>query len=192
VPVTVINPDGGVAEGQFEYKNLSSNPKITNITKEGELPSEEEIDGRDVRILRINYKGGNIISIIGEDFRDNAKVQISDVVTISPDSITYSLPNRLTFEMPSVPESAVGKLHRVVVLNEDGGFASSDELDPPIYIMFTKGETTPVIDKITPEIGPASGGTLVKIEGKDFRESMEGFNRRIAVYFGEVKSLTAM
>jgi len=187
VPVTVINPDGGMAEGQFEYKNPASNPKITSITREGESPSEEEIDGRDVRVVRIDYKGGNIVSIIGEDFRDNAKVQISDVLSINPDSITYSLPNRLTFEMPSVPESAVGKLHRVVVLNEDGGFASSDELDPPIYIMFTKGDTTPVIDKITPEIGPASGGTVVKIEGKDFRESMEGFNKRIAVYFGEVK-----
>jgi len=188
VTVSVINPDGGIASGKFEYKNPSSNPKIITITKEGESPVQEDINGKSVMLLRMNYKGGNIVSIIGEDFRDNAVVQISDVAELDKSKITYSLPNKLTFEMPSVPESAVGKLHRVVVLNEDGGSAASDELIPPIYILFTKGETNPEITALTPDKGSSNGGSRVKIEGKDFRERMEEFgNRRLSVYFGEVK-----
>ena len=102
------------------------------------------------------------------------------MATIEPRNITYMLPSRLTFTMPAVPEEAVGKLHRVVVINEDGGSAASDDVTPlPIYIMFIKGETAPAITKLTPDKGPASGGTRVRIEGKDFREGLK-------VFFGEI------
>lgn len=187
VTMTVTNPDGGTATGQFEYKNPASDPSIINVTKENQSPAAETIDGRDVKVLRMSYKGGSIVSIIGEDFREDAQILISDVVTIQPADITYNLPNRLTFEMPAVPESAVGKLCRVIVLNEDGASAASDELNPPIYILFTKGETSPSIEKVIPDTGSSIGGDRIKIEGKDFRETMEGYDGRIAVYFGENK-----
>ena len=45
--------------------------------------------------------------------------------------------------------------------------------------MFIKGETAPAITKLTPDKGPASGGTRVRIEGKDFREGLK-------VFFGEI------
>ena len=180
VDVTVINPDKGIATGRFTYKNPASNPYIVNMTKEGQSPIEENINGRDVKVLTMTYKGGNTLSIIGGDFRENARIQISDVATILPNNITYMLPSRLTFTMPQVPEEAVGKLHRVVVINEDGGTASSDEVTPlPIYIMFIKGETAPSITSLIPDKGPASGGTSVKIEGADFREGLK-------VFFGEI------
>ena len=128
----------------------------------------------------MTYKGGNTVNIIGGDFRENAKIQISNVATIDPRNITYMLPTKLTFTMPAVTEEAVGKLHRVVVINEDGGSAASDEVTPlPIYIMFIKGETAPAITKLTPDKGPTSGGTSVRIEGRDFREGLK-------VYFGEI------
>jgi len=131
-------------------------------------------------VIYLTYKGGNTVSVIGSDFRENAKILVSDLVTIPPKDITYMLPTKLTFTMPQVPESAVGKLHRVVVINEDGGSASSDECTPkPIYIMFIKGETGPAIDSITPDHGPSTGGTTVKIEGQDFREGLQ-------VYFGGI------
>lgn len=180
VDVTVINPDGGMAKGQFEYKNPASSPVIINITKEGNSPQEENINDRDVKVLYMTYKGGNTVSIIGSDFRENARIQISDIAALEPGDITYMLPSKLTFTMPAVPESAVGKLHRVIVINEDGGIASSDECTPkPIYIMFVKGETAPAVKKVTPDHGPATGGTTVKIEGSDFREGLK-------VFFGEV------
>ena len=188
VPVTVENPDGGKATGQFEYKNPASNPAIINITKDGQSAAEETYDVTKKRkVLRVNYKGGNILSIIGSDFRENAKIQIGDVVTVDPKKIIYNLPNKMTFETTAVPESAVGKLYRVIVTNEDGGTAMSDELQVPIYIQFTKGESAPVIEKISPDAGPSSGGTRVKVEGKDFRWTMEGYNGNLSVYIGETK-----
>ncbi|WP_432406885.1 IPT/TIG domain-containing protein [Wukongibacter sp. M2B1] len=182
VPLIVINPDGGEAETEFTYKNPDSSPKITNITKEGREPVEK--DGK--KVLEVTYKGGNIVSVYGEDFREEAIIKISDILTIDEGDITYQLPNRLTFTMPEVPEEEIGKLHRVVVQNKDGGIASSDETVPmAIYIQFIKGETIPQIGSITPDKGPSSGGTKVTIEGEDFREIMN--DNRITVYFGSAK-----
>ncbi|NLZ54115.1 MAG: cell surface receptor IPT/TIG domain-containing protein, partial [Thermoanaerobacteraceae bacterium] len=118
VDVFLINPDGGIAQGLFTYKHPDSKPYITNITKDGQSPAVENINGKDVKVLYLTYKGGNTVSIIGGDFRENARIQISNVASIEPRDITYMLPMKLTFTMPAVPEEAVGKLHRVVVINE--------------------------------------------------------------------------
>lgn len=188
VPLTVINPDGGKADGEFEYKNPDSSPTITNITRDGKYPVEETINEEQVKVLKLSNKGGNIVSIIGTDFRENAVIKIGNVQEIGEKDILYELPAKLTFTMPAVPEKEVGKLHRVVVVNEDGGTASSDEVNPlPIYIMFTKGESNPAIEKITPDKGPSSGGMKIKIEGKDFRQTMSGFTGTLAVYFGDMQ-----
>ena len=48
VDVTVINPDKGIATGGL-HKNPASNPYIVNMTKEGQSPIEENINGRDVK-----------------------------------------------------------------------------------------------------------------------------------------------
>ncbi|WP_053954767.1 IPT/TIG domain-containing protein [Inediibacterium massiliense] len=178
VPVTIINPDGGEVATNFEYKNPDSKPKIINITKDGKNPVLEKIDEKQVKLQKVSYKGGNIISILGSDFRENATIQIGDIV-IGAKDITYQLPNKLTFTMPLVDEKNVGKLFRVIVSNEDYGNAASDELTPPIYIQVTKGETGPSIESVTPDQGPSSGGTTVVIKGKDFREGL-------SVYIGEM------
>jgi len=181
VPLAVINPDGGEAQAEFTYKNPDSSPKITNMTKEGREPVEK--DG--ARVLEITYKGGNVVSIYGEDFREGAIIQISDILTINEGDIAYQLPNKLTFTMPAVSEDVVGELHRVVVKNKDGGIASSDAANPPLYIQFIKGETLPQIGKVTPDKGPSTGGTKVTIEGDDFRDIMNG--EKISVYFGSIQ-----
>lgn len=191
VPLRVINPDGGVAQSTFEYRNPDSNPSIIDITNQNVSPVTERItiDGReiDARVIRVNYKGGNTIKVIGDDFRDNARIFIGEILDIGPNSINYDgLPRLLTFEMPGVSESSIGKFYRLVVLNEDGGSAASDELSPPIYITFVKGESNPGVTNMTPDKGPAAGGTKVTIEGKDFRSYMEGFTDTIHVYFGEI------
>ncbi|TCO78759.1 IPT/TIG domain-containing protein [Marinisporobacter balticus] len=172
VPVVVINPDDGQAKGEFEYKNPDSSPKITNITKDGRNPEEEILEGKSVKLSKMSYKGGNMVSVIGADFRENASIQIGDVLTIKPNDITYQLPNKMTFKMPSVPQDQVGSTHRVVVVNEDGASTASNELNPPIYIQFTQGETLPAVNQIEPDQGPATGGTTVTIRGKDFREGL--------------------
>lgn len=190
VPIFVINPDGGTGEAGFEYKNPDSHPVITNITKEGRDPIEEyrkEINGK-ARIVKVNSKGGNIIGVLGTDFREGAIIKISNILTIPEKDIDYGLPNKLTFKIPAVPDSEVGKLHRLIVQNPDGGTATSDKNIPPIFIEFTKGESNPSIVSIEPDRGPATGGTKVKITGNDFRETMEGYEgEKLKVYFGETE-----
>lgn len=178
VTVTVFNPDSGSAVGQYTYKNPDSHPAIINITKDGNSPVTETYQGTQVKIIRLTCKGGNILSVIGQDFRENAVIQISNLAKIEPSALTYMLPGRLTFTMPAVNKTEIGKLHRVMVINEDGASAVSDQAVPPIYLQFIEGTTGPQIEKLTPDKGPSSGGTQVKIEGKDFRSGLK-------VYFGE-------
>ncbi|MBO8157936.1 IPT/TIG domain-containing protein [Thermosyntropha sp.] len=188
VPVVICNPDGGTASGSFTYKNPDSKPKIINITRDGKNPEDVTVDGENIKVLNINYKAKSLITILGEDFRENAKVLIGDFMTISPQDIVYTLPGKLSFNLPVVEESRIGKLYRVVVVNEDGGTAASDDMpfgQKPIYIQFTKGETTPLLNKAEPLKGPAIGGTVVKIEGNDFRANMEGYEgKTFKVFFG--------
>lgn len=188
VPVFVINPDGGEGRGEFEYKTPDSKPAITNITGNGRDPQEEyreEINGR-ARVLKVDHKGGSIIAVHGTDFREGAWIDISNILSIGEEDIDYGLPTKLTFTMPPVPESEIGKLHRVSVTNRDGGTATSDKAIPPLFIEFTKGESEPEIYTLEPEEGSATGGTKVNIIGNDFRKTMEGFDgERLRVYFGE-------
>ena len=187
VDLYVINPDGGQAKSSFEYRNPDSRPVITDILRDGREPEVEQRTGydEDIKVVKVSYKGGNVLEILGSDFRDGASVQISGLITVNYPDLRVESSNKLSFTMPPVPESQVGTLHRVVVLNDDGGVATSDILSPPIYIEFIKGESVPKIDKITPDKGPASGGTRVKIEGQDFRKTMDGFEgKTLSVLFG--------
>ncbi len=190
VPVFIINPDGGEGKGEFEYKTPDSKPAITNITRNGREPIEEyrkEINGK-ARILKVDHKGGSIITIYGTDFREGATINVSKLLSIPEKDIDYGLPTKLTFTIPPVPESEVGKLHRVSVTNKDGGTATSDKSTPPIFIEFTKGESNPEIYTLEPEKGSATGGTRVKITGNDFRQVMDGFDGEdLRVYFGEME-----
>ena len=190
-PIFIINPDKGKGEGHFEFKYPDSKPKIEYITKDGGqepvLENREEING-DALVLKVDYKGGNIVTIHGTDFRENAIIKISDLLTIRERDIEYRLPTELTFVMPPVPEAAANRLHRVVVENRDGGTASSDTLDPPIFIEFVIGESNPETYTIEPDRGPATGGTKVRITGADFRKEMEKYPYgRLNVYFGDAR-----
>ena len=170
VPVTVINPDGGEAKGEFEYKNPDSNPQITNILKDGE-PGYTTDDGR--TIIEVNYLGGNVIEVQGRDFRKPVKIEIGDIkinvpIEYSPDE---TISNTLRFTMPAVDSKYINTYHKLKVINEDGGTCDSDKIE----IRFIMPEVTGLqITKVTPNFGPTSGGTVITIEGKDFREKIDG------------------
>ena len=182
VNVVVENPDGISNKAIFQYKNPDSKPQITNITRDGEHP--QLADNGASKILTVNINAGSTIVVEGRDFRDVEFIQIGGFLNIPSKDILENQPNRLVFKMPIVPESSLSSLHKVVVVNEDGGTASSDTLSPPIYIQFIKGESNPSIESITPSSGPATGGNTVIIKGKDFRETMEGHSgKTLKVYF---------
>ncbi len=184
IPINVINPDGGMATGNFWYKNPDSSPTITNILRDGEEGYAVE-DGR--KIVQVNYLGGNMIEVIGTDFRKPVTIKIGDSVVITHQNIEYhpegeAQSTRLIFKMPAVDKKYINTYQRLIVENEDGGFAGSE----PIYIKFTSPESTELsITKVTPNFGPTAGGTIIAIEGKDFRSQMEGYsNKKLKVYFG--------
>lgn len=189
VPVRFYNPDGSQASGQYEYKNPDSRPRIINITRDGKEPQEITIDGKTSRILRMDYRAQAVISILGEDFREGARIQVGDLFSVEAKDIRYELPGKLTFVMPAITEKSIGTLHRVVVINSDGGTAASDQIPGAmsIYIQFTSGETSPGISSISPAFGPVSGGTVVTILGADFRPAIDGYNDPLEVYFGAAK-----
>lgn len=194
VVVKVMNPDGGVATGKFEYKNPGTNPSISNITRNGVDPETKTVDGENLRIVEVNYKGGSTISIIGDDFTAEATIQIGSLAQIASKDISYNLPTTLSFVMPAVSEAAVGTVVSVIVSNEDGGVARSDQPSSglPIKILFTKGETAPEVSNLSPARGPAAGGTRVAIKGKDFRESMApDYPGQLKVYFGAQEASVA-
>ncbi|WP_129599241.1 IPT/TIG domain-containing protein [Anaerophilus nitritogenes] len=190
VVVTLYNPDGGVATGNYTYKNPDSKPVIKNILRDGQEGYIEE-DGR--KIIRVNYKGGNVIDVIGSDFRKPVKISIGEAAEIIQ-GIEYvpdnAISQKMTFTMPAVDAKYIDTYHRVVIQNEDGGVAGSDETKPnPIYIHIIAGETDGLaITNVTPKIGPTLGGTVVTIEGKDFRSKIDGYpNETLKVYFGDGK-----
>lgn len=169
VQITVINPDGGEARGEFEYKNPDSNPEITNILKDEE-PGYQVEDGR--TIIEVNYLGGNIIEIQGRDFRQPVKIEIGDIkinvpIEYEPDE---AISNTLRFTMPAVDSRYINTYHKLKVINEDGGTCDSGNIE----IRFIMPEVTGLqITKVTPSFGPTSGGTVITIEGKDFREKID-------------------
>jgi hypothetical protein len=189
VPVRIYNPDGGQASGKYEYKNPDSHPRIINITRDGKEPQEITIDGKTSRILKVNYRAQAVVSILGEDFREGARIQVGDLFSVEPKDIRYELPGKLAFVMPGITEKSIGALHRVVVINSDGGTAASDQIpgSMSIYIQFTSGETSPSITSVSPAFGPASGGTVVTILGADFRRGIDGYKDPLGVYFGAIK-----
>jgi len=186
VDVTLVNSDGISNKVIFSYVSPGSNPKINNITKDGADPTRAD-DGR-TRIVQVNNRGGNLIKVYGSDFRPNAAITIgNDFITIPSSAVEFISEEELSFTMPAVTdESKLGGWHHLIVKNEDLGSARSDQATPtPIYIEFTKGESNPEIGNLVPDRGPATGGTKVTINGKDFRQVMEGFTGKIKVFFGE-------
>ncbi len=183
VDVVVENPDGISNKVIYQYKNPDSYPKIINITRDGQQP--QPADDGERNILTVNIKGGSEIVIEGSDFRDVQRIQIGNVLNVESGDILVNEPNRLVFKMPAVGDGhATAFLHRVVVTNYDGGVATSDKAHPPIYIQFTKGESNPEIESITPPRGPDTGGNTVIMKGKDFREIMDGYaGEKLKVYF---------
>lgn len=184
VSVTIVNPDGISNKANFTYVNPGSRPTITNIIRDGKQPSIGD-DGR-TRIVQLRSKGSHQIRVIGADFRPNATIYIgSNFLQIKPDFISET---ELVFTMPEVKdESKFNTWHVLTVVNEDRGEARSDRSIPtPIYLVITESESEPEISSLEPNKGPVTGGTLVTIRGKDFRNIMEGYEgENITVIFGD-------
>jgi hypothetical protein len=190
VDVALVNKDGESNKVKFEYTNPGSQPKVTNILRDDDIPPKLGSDGKE-RIQQINAKGGSLIKVIGSDFRDkpNPTIIIGNNDMVIPSSaVTFVSDKELTFIMPAVTNTSLeGKLLKLTVQNDDKGTGQSTDNVPPIYVQIIFGETNPATGNIDPDRGPVSGGTQVTITGTDFREVVDGFNGEFEIYFGNNK-----
>lgn len=187
--VTVENSDGAEAKSNFKFTNPESAPKIRNILKDGqEGQIGKNAQGQDIKIITVPSVGGNLIRVIGEDFRDPSTLKFPGFNVEVPVK-SYESPgtndnfNELTFTMPALGDAAVGKLIPLTITTSDN-FASSADAVPPIYFQVLGIETPDMaIESVTPNKGPSTGGTEITIRGNDFRKSIEGYDGKLTVYF---------
>ncbi len=189
VEFEIRNPASAGDNVGFTYYDPLSNPQITNIMREGQGIPAETVNGSTVRSVMVNYKGGNTITITGQDFREDVTVKIGDIKTIESSAIKRESSQQISFTVPAATKDDIGRLFLLQVLNADGGLALSSELNPPFYLQYIQGIITPTIAKVSPAQGFACGGNKVTIEGKDFRRrgQITGYNGLLSVSFGGVR-----
>jgi len=102
--------------------------------------------------------GGNLVTLLGTNFRDGVSVQIGG--TLASDVIRDS-PTQIRFRTPS--SSAAGT-KTIVVTNTDGQAATK-------WQSFNYLET-PTLTSIAPTSGPPTGNTLIVLNGTQFSSPM--------------------
>lgn len=178
--ITLINQDGSSASAPFTFTGGLTAPVITDI--EGSRERQVRIGGADVNAKvyshDVNANGG-VIKILGSNMTGVRSVRIGDkeakVEAVSPDS---------DFIIVSIPKGTAQdvRIPKVVSISTGEGNAFSDNATPPVYFMYIAAESKPVIDTITPDRGPRTGGTFIRITGSGFRETDEfGIEDRITV-----------
>lgn len=183
VNVTLTNPDGGVVTTKYTYRNPDSAPTIELINPQSQIPSENAY------MVEGTVKGGTGIEIKGHDFRDGVKVYLDqkemEVLDITVDNSVPSDPlDVIIAKIPAGTDADIGVRYPIVVENTDGGIANST--DPktltsddqwPIYFIYRKPLSDPVILTVTPEESsvyvnsssvPVHGNEII-LTGTDFR-----------------------
>ncbi len=159
-PIQVINmDDGGVATytESFEYVRIRTTPEITSVVpSHGGKGATIYIWGQD--FVTSIEENGQVISegscvYLGED-------------EIPADDIIVKDATRIQFKMPDLGRKP-GE-YVVIVTNPDTARAESSE-----PLRYQIPDSSPQIKSVFPQRGPIAGGTIVTIEGTDFRTDIE-------------------
>lgn len=183
--IQVINNDGGTAKSSFQYGNPVSIPRIDEIKPNRRVDYTLGGNPQSKYLVEVSTKGGEQIRIVGKEFRDGIKVMIGDqqAEVISKTDMSDGS-SELLVKVP-VPTAANKNVElKVTVINTDMASAVStvypaEATKPadwyPYWFVYRDSNTNPVITKVTPNKGPRSGGTVITIEGDDFREGAKVF-----------------
>ncbi|KAB3531864.1 IPT/TIG domain-containing protein [Alkaliphilus serpentinus] len=193
--LTVFNYDGKNAKKDFTYTNPFRPPVITEITP----VATKEVDV----VAGVNYSppisidvataapsGGSPLIIEGSNFRAGVKVYIGDeeaeVRTKSAND------DELIIVVPEAVDGTVGQYLRILIVNEDGGFAYGDVVPDgqsrnPYYFQYITEGSDPTITSVVPNEGPVTGGTRVTITGTEFKdEDTFGVPKDVTVLIGGI------
>lgn len=155
--ITVVNTDGGIftLKQGFEYIPPASVPLITKVT-----PNKGSIFG------------GSLITIEGENFAKGLTVYFGGVAGINTQ--VDQTGEVITVETPEYKPGSADVAEKdgypvdLIVVNPDTSLALWSE---PFY--YVVPESRPKITSVSPDRGPKSGGTLITIEGVDFRPGVK-------------------
>lgn len=155
VDVTVVNlgdyPGSATKPKAFTY--VASNPKIHSVA-----PNIG------------SYKGGDFITILGEDFTDKVQVFLGDM-EIQVVDIDVVNAGKIIFKTPSIENNLSKYLHvplDVKVINKDGQTAVL-----PKAFTYKYPASSPKIIDVIPASGSTVGGQPIEIIGEDFREVID-------------------
>ncbi|MBP2027122.1 hypothetical protein J2Z35_000916 [Acetoanaerobium pronyense] len=178
--ITLINQDGSSASAPFNFTGGLTAPVITDI--EGSKDRQVRIGGSDIdaKVYSHDFNAtGGVVKILGSNMAGIKSVRIGDkeakIEAVSPDN---------DFVIVSIPKGTAPEVRvpQVVSISTGEGNAFSDSATPPVYFMYIAAESKPVIDTITPDKGPRTGGTFIRVTGSGFRETDEfGIEDRITV-----------
>jgi hypothetical protein len=178
VPVLLTNPDFGEATSTFRYTFPASEPKIYQVS-----PRELSPDGTSWQTRR-SVKGGTQIEVLGLDFRDNVQAFIGATpVNISEKSIIVEQVNGqdqtfdiLIIDVPQGNLNEVGIEQPIIITNTDYGVANSSNAADiygsdlkPMFFVYQRPLSDPVINEIRPSETSQFGGHLITLIGQDFR-----------------------
>lgn len=168
--ITLINSDGSSATAPFEFHGGLDAPVITDL--EGSKDRNVMIDGaqQKVKVKTQDYTVDGTLKVLGKNFKDVQSVKIG-TKEVKVESVSQDY----TYMIVSVPKGTpeeVGQPLQVTVVTKEGN-AFSSRTEPPVYFMYIAADSKPVIETVTPVVGPRTGGTLVTIKGKGFREKDE-------------------
>ncbi|MCD5410895.1 MAG: IPT/TIG domain-containing protein [Clostridiales bacterium] len=191
--MTVFNKDGKNATAEFTFTSPFRPPLITNIIPTS-TTQVEEVGGItynpaiSIDVATSSPAGGSPLIIEGVNFRAGIKVFIGDNEAEIRSKSAED--DELIIIVPESTAGTIGEYLRILLVNEDGGFAYGDvvpneQTRNPFYFKYILPGSFPEIDSVTPELGPVTGGTKITIKGNGFRnEDTLGNPETVRVFIG--------
>ena len=183
-PVQVINEDGSMytLPDGFYYTRISSSPVIDWIAPDfGGAGIQALIMGKDFRVAEpeselMHRKLGTRVLLDDVDINDyvldeNGAIQVDEngEIVFEEDGRRAYVLDEYTIKI-TIPPGLLKGLKDVTVINPDTAtYTLEDGFDYRIP------DSSPVITGIKPTEGSVAGGTVVTIEGSDFRENVRVF-----------------
>jgi len=177
----VINDDGGLASKSISILSPDSNPVITSINPKNKARTTTGVvdyvpENEDTYLETYTYvplEGGAFVTINGSDFRRNVKVYLDN----KPLEIVSKSVNddQLVIKIPSGAQADLGRLYRIVIVNNDGGMADSSKMEKPHYIVYQSQDSFPVIETIVPDKTSNRGQNKIIITGENFKAGVKVF-----------------
>lgn len=165
--ITILNTDDSSASTPFSFNDALGILEITDI--EASVERTVTIHGKAIKakVKTQDITEDGVMTILGTGFKDILSVQLGGqevpVESIGPKG------DYIKVRVPKGKDEQALKPLAVDVYSKNGNDFSEDKT-PPLYFMYVVTGSKPIIESMEPKEGPRTGGTLVRIKGKNFRD----------------------